>query len=252
MVEDDEPRRGLRPLPLLLAVVVGLGVGFLAWQRFLAPPAGPQPIEVEVVAGDSLWRIADRHGVTVDELKAWNGLTSNKIDPGQILLVYPEGAEATPAAATRQASRSRRSGGGRVQAPPEGSAAPALRMPEPKPCLALDEAALGEDDMVAAEGLSYAQTKAAMDAFLPSLSRCFGAGEDGEGLGQEAIDGSVTFEITVGCDGRVAQARAVDSQGLPASLVSCASETLAYAAFPAHDMPDGFTFRYPASFSFGP
>ncbi|MEE2750988.1 MAG: LysM peptidoglycan-binding domain-containing protein [Myxococcota bacterium] len=41
--------------------------------------------EYTVVPGDSLYGIAEHHGCTVDELKAWNGLRSSTIQPGQVL-----------------------------------------------------------------------------------------------------------------------------------------------------------------------
>ena len=40
-----------------------------------------------VQPGDGLWRIAKNHGLTLDELKAMNQLTSNIIQPGQVLIV---------------------------------------------------------------------------------------------------------------------------------------------------------------------
>ena len=40
-----------------------------------------------VQAGDGLWRIAKNHGLTLDELKSINQLTSNIIQPGQVLIV---------------------------------------------------------------------------------------------------------------------------------------------------------------------
>ena len=41
----------------------------------------------KVNPGDSLWRIASKHGMTLEQLKALNGLTSNFIYPGQMLSV---------------------------------------------------------------------------------------------------------------------------------------------------------------------
>ena len=38
-------------------------------------------------SGDVLGKIAERHGCTVAQLKAWNGLTSNNIRVGQKLIV---------------------------------------------------------------------------------------------------------------------------------------------------------------------
>ncbi|WP_025729526.1 LysM peptidoglycan-binding domain-containing protein [Atopobacter phocae] len=42
---------------------------------------------VVVEAGQGLWRIAQNNGMTLDQLKALNGLTSNMIHPGQVLKV---------------------------------------------------------------------------------------------------------------------------------------------------------------------
>ena len=46
-----------------------------------------------VVPGDSLYAIANRYGVTVDELKAYNNLTSNMLSIGQILKIPSHGNE---------------------------------------------------------------------------------------------------------------------------------------------------------------
>lgn len=40
-----------------------------------------------VQTGDGLWRIAKKHGLTLDQLKTMNGLTSNVIHPGQVLKI---------------------------------------------------------------------------------------------------------------------------------------------------------------------
>ncbi len=58
-------------------------------------PASAQPAPVYVVQpGDTLFKIAQAHGLTVDELKAYNGLTSNLLSIGQQLVVRAEGGRA--------------------------------------------------------------------------------------------------------------------------------------------------------------
>lgn len=53
-----------------------------------------------VSSGDSLWSIARRHGMTVNELISWNGLHSDKLQPGDKLTVKKKSAgtgQPTPA-----------------------------------------------------------------------------------------------------------------------------------------------------------
>lgn len=47
-----------------------------------------QPTSHIVQAGDTLWDIACMHHTSVEQLMAWNGLTSDLIRPGQRLLIY--------------------------------------------------------------------------------------------------------------------------------------------------------------------
>ena len=51
----------------------------------------------QVVRGDSLDRIARRHGTTVASLQRWNGLTNSRIYPGQKLVVGPQASAGTAA-----------------------------------------------------------------------------------------------------------------------------------------------------------
>ena len=50
--------------------------------------SGFEPYTVK--SGDNLYNIAKKYGMTVNELKGINGLTSNVIYPGTILLVFPQ------------------------------------------------------------------------------------------------------------------------------------------------------------------
>ena len=131
------PARRQRPVSLLALVAVGAFV--LACAGGEPPPVEEDvpdlfasPDMVEVQPGDSLSKIAQREGCTVDELVAWNGLETDVIEPGQILLVWESksGDRAVPKVA---ADRPPRDPGAPAPAPAPRSWNPLRRFVAAKP-----------------------------------------------------------------------------------------------------------------------
>ncbi len=101
---------GLAPAGYPLRLPVGQGVQYMqladSLQHMLATlaevvqvevaAAKPKPVMVEVEktikyrvrSGDSLGRIAEKHRVTIRQLKTWNKLKSDRINAGQMLLIH--------------------------------------------------------------------------------------------------------------------------------------------------------------------
>jgi len=78
-------------------------------QPKLADVAGRLRATIQVRAGDSLWGIAQKFGVAVDEICRWNGIRNPrrfKLQVGRELVVYPR----RDAAASASAARTARSG----------------------------------------------------------------------------------------------------------------------------------------------
>jgi|GEM_PF-1351275 len=221
-------------------LLLGTVLASAACDGLFGPPP-PEPVHHTVVRGDTLSKLARTHHTTVDQLKDWNGLTSDRIDVGQALVVGytgappPEAPSAPPKSTTPK--RTRRSAPATAPAPVSG-----LTLPPEQPCLAGPsvEGAGDEPAFAASAGLSREQVRGAMNAFLPTLQRCI----DGEWP-----EGTLQLSITVACTGRVSRVSVTDSGGLDPALASCVSDTLRYAPFPAHDLPDGETFGYPMRFS---
>ena len=254
--KDDPTGQPVRPRSFglrLLASAVAVALMAAIW--FVQERADePQPLRYTVEKGDTLYAIAKRYDVTIAHLREWNAIDGDLIEVGQELIVWPQLADAPATKGTRTTGggergriRSGRVGGSAaLTVDPGGSDLP-LVMPRAEPCKEIGADAVeggapeDEPEFIAARGLETSQLRVAMNAFIPSLYRC--APEGG------MPSGRLNLELTVGCNGLVSDVTVLDDGGLPSDMVGCVTETLKYADFPAHDMPDGYTFGYPLNFS---
>ena len=188
-------------------------------------------IEYTVKRGDTLGRIAKSHGVTVAELKSWNGISGDLIEVGQRIEIRTRPGPPVEPSQKITSKRKRK--------PASTTQTKGLRLPAKKRCLdgpSFDDLSEDEPDIQSSMGLSHSDIQSPMAKFLPTLSRCF------EGAWPE---GRVLFEMTAGCNGRVSKVSVLDAGGLESQTVECMRTTLLYVPFPAHDMSDGMTFQYP-------
>ena len=117
---------------------------------------------------------------------------------------------------------------------------PALTLPVPQECV---QALFADDPEFAVfEGLSIEQIRDSVDGFIPSLHDCVPEGA--------RLDGAMELEIVVACDGRVDSVSVENAERLPEAVVACVENSMRYASFPAHDIPDGVHFLYPMRFRF--
>jgi len=197
----------------------------------------PEPEKYTVVRGDTLTRIARQHGVGLERLRQTNRISGDLIEVGQVLIIPGDG-DARVVDGRAKSRSSRRSSKGSAST----GASASLRMPAAKPCLsgpALSGGSGDEPEMVRSAGLSSVQVSAAMRPILEKTKNC---------VSGDWPTGVITFHIEVACTGRVARVTATDNGGMDPGLVACVQDTLRYTSFPAHDMPDGFSFGYPMRF----
>lgn len=125
---------------------------------------------------------------------------------------------------------------------PKAKGPPRAR-PTPKRCLPPPTGdGLGDEGVASSTGLSYEAIKTTMDGFVHETLSCVPPGT--------TPNGTVATELTVACSGVVSKVTVTDDGGLPPELVKCVQETLYFAEFPAHALPDGETFGYPVTFRF--
>jgi hypothetical protein len=118
-----------------------------------------------------------------------------------------------------------------------------LRMPAAKRCVDAGPMDVEDDyGMAQAQGLSPEQIGSAVRSFQEETLRCHPA--DG------AVSGSVTLEITVGCDGRVTESTVLvdDASDGTGEFAACVADTFKYAPFDAHARDGGVVFELPLRF----
>lgn len=120
--------------------------------------------------------------------------------------------------------------------------APRLTKPAAKRCLGGPSGTIGENGIAVSRGLTVSQINAGMGQISRQVVRCFPPGTKG--------GYTMVVEITAGCDGRVSNVFVHNAGAVPANIASCVQQTLAFASFPAHAVPNGVDFQYPMKFTF--
>jgi LysM repeat protein len=189
-------------------------------------------VQYKVKQGDTLFLIGRSHGVSVDDLKQWNDLSSDLIEVDQPLRIYGNLVPTKPSKKTpRKNSRPK---------PTTGSTAQSLSMPNPKPCLAAPSLteSIEEEGYRGSSGLSSQSIKNALETFLPTINQCL---EQATLLPQQQL----VLDFRVGCNGQVTDINVSSPGDWESAMTDCVSGILRYTPFPAHALPDGETFLYP-------
>ena len=138
----------------------------------------PEHPTITVVKGDTLSKLARANGVTVAQLKEWNGLSSDTIEIGQVLVLKVNSPTDAAAVAAPTPSRTprRRAKGLTVRAPDaatsQAAAAPSFTMPAAKPCLAGPTSHEGDEGLGASARLRLDDYRASMNTFLHLPAPC--------------------------------------------------------------------------------
>jgi len=198
-----------------------------AWLAMLlacSTPEVPPPATYTVVRGDTLFVIARDHGVTVDELRAWNALDGDRIEVGQALTLREHDPAAGPPASAPKRKRARSTA---------TASQPAAKRCLPPP----SEELLGEEGAVASVGLDRAQVRRGLDPVLPATLPC-----------ADGVTGVALFDLTIGCNGLITGIRVDDAGPFSAEATACMARALRGASFDAHQLPDGMKVGYPLTF----
>jgi len=218
---------------LLLALSLIAVICALWWLR-----EDSDGVQYTVVSGDTLSGIGGKYGVTAAQIREWNSIEGDLIEVGQVLSIRTS-ADAEPPAHS-PTNNKRTTPTGSTETTPSNQVK--FTMPDLKPCHEPpDETDFGDDEMgvVASEGLSRTQIQGGMRGAFRMMEGCVsGAWPQGE----------LVLEVTVACSGRVSGVSVIDEGDLDQELVDCIAQTMRYAGFPAHDMPDGMTFQHPITF----
>lgn len=117
---------------------------------------------------------------------------------------------------------------------------PADRLPEPRPEPCREVSGDPEEgEILGARGLSYEEVIPPLQRVIQTALYCQ------RPAGRDAL--ALTFELVIGCDGRVRSVECSEDDEAPADYVSCVAAVLGRADFPAHDMPDGMPVTYPVN-----
>jgi LysM repeat protein len=243
-------RFGCSTILIGMLLAVAAGASYVAYEAVTL-----RPIRYVAVRGDTLNGVAVGHGVGVEDLRAWNWMVEDPIEPNQVVVVWPTGRRPIaeeildavsiiraryvdkvmpPALQGTLAAVTWRQDG--VQVGGE-NADQTLVMPEPQKCLErrfIEPIRPGQPPRDRA-GLTNDEINGAMHAFLPRAVRC---------TGEARNKGVIRLDMKVGCDGRVASVKEAGDSGYPKPMVACVVDVVKHAPFPAHDAHEGIRFDY--------
>ncbi len=220
---------------LLLAVVLA-GVGSGCGSK------GPEATTITVVRGDTLGKLAKTHGVTVEQLREWNGLQGDLIEVGQELTLYLGPApDVVPSAPKKRPARKPRAS---KPSPGLPSSLAGLKKPARKACLAGPSEVADDKGWAGSEGLQPAEVTKGVDKMLPHMGDCI---TDGANVG-----GTLWIRLNIGCDGTVHATSVAEDPGWTPEVTACVRKVLSFAEFPAHQLPKGEEVVQPISFGVDP